>query len=101
MTDDTDIELLAAVSIPDTATLIGIYADGARVIGGRDEITCSEHGRGECAHSEAFGGGVRVVDVADIADEVAQSRAVQERVLERVSDRDDSDFRAQEDRTDD
>ena len=30
MTDDNDIELLAAVSISDTATLIGVYADGAR-----------------------------------------------------------------------
>jgi hypothetical protein len=87
MTDDNDIELLAAVSIPDTATLIGVYADGARVVGARDEITCTEHGRGECAHSEEFGGGVRVVDVDDIADEVAQSRAVQQRVRERVNDR--------------
>jgi hypothetical protein len=89
MTDDNDIELLAAVSIPDTATLIGIYADGARVIVGRNEITCTEHGRGECAHSEEFGGGVRVLDVADIADEVAQSRAVQQQVLERVSETDE------------
>ncbi|WP_273837529.1 hypothetical protein [Halococcus sp. PRR34] len=97
MSDDSDVELLAAVSIPDTATLIGIYADGARVVGGRDEIDCSEHGRGECAHAEAFGGGVRVLDVDDIADEVAQSRAVQEQVLERVGGLDDTAFEAQED----
>jgi hypothetical protein len=86
MSNDTDIELLAAVSIPDTATLIGVYADGERVVGSRDEITCSEHGRGECAHSEEFNGHVRVLDVDDIADEVAQSRAVQEQVLERVGE---------------
>lgn len=84
MTDDTDIELLAAVSIPDTATLVGIYADGARVVAGRDEIHCSEHGRGECDHAEAFDGRVRVLTVDDIAEEVAQSRAVQEQVLDRV-----------------
>jgi hypothetical protein len=86
MSNNTDVELLAAVSIPDTATLVGIYADGARVVGGRDEIICSEHGRGECAHAEEFDGRVRVLDVDDIADELAQSRAVQERVLERVGE---------------
>ena len=86
MTDDSDIELLAAVSIPDTATLIGVYADGVRVVAGRDEIHCSEHGHGECDHAEKFDGRVRVLTVDDIADEVAQSHAVQKRVLERTAE---------------
>lgn len=88
MTDDSDIELLAAVSIPDTATLIGAYADDARVVAGRDEIHCSEHGRGECDHAEQFDGRVRILTVDDIADEVAQSSAVQKRVLERTAEND-------------
>lgn len=89
MTNESDVELLAAVSIPDTATLIGIYADGARVVAGRNEITCTEHGRGECDHAQAFDGGVRVLTVDDIAEEVAKSRAVQQRVLERVAETDE------------
>lgn len=69
-----------------------------RVVAGRDELHCSEHGHGECDYAEELDGHIRVLTVDDIADEVAQSRAVQEQVLENVKNLDNTGSRTREGR---